>query len=351
MRRRTLLVLLLVLALFCGGCGAGAPEAEQTAAPTADGELERLADAQLGLLADRITPEERERVLLLLEALEPLRQERQEAGRWEKSAQEERLIRQLNRLYERYTTKYLGDTVGWGYSYPPEYELAEYRITEDYGLRPVEVSEARGYTQADYQSLWEQVLELLPEEALERFSRFAVFTDGPDETLAYVYAADSEGSRWVLAVDPADASDGAWFTETLLHEYCHVLTLNNTQAEYTGRQTTDTYNEEGMVARSGSYLDDFYQEFWTELLDDRLADPDSCGFFLRHEDDFITDYAATDPSEDIAESFTYFLLWPPVEGDEVWERKLNFFYGYPELVELRSLVRDRLALDAQATGP
>ena len=67
---------------------------------------------------------------------------------------------------------------------------------------------------------------------------------------------------------------------------------------YTHRQTVDTYNEAGMVARSGSYLDDFYQEFWTDLLDDRLANPNSYGFFLRHEEDFVTAYASTDPSED-----------------------------------------------------
>ena len=103
-----------------------------------------------------------------------------------------------------------------------------------------------------------------------------------------------------------------------------------------------------MVTYSGSYLDDFYQAFWTDYLDDRLASPESFHFFLRHEEDFVTDYAATDPSEDIAECFTYFILWGKPAGDAVWKQKLRFFYDYPELVEFRAQVRENLGLDSPA---
>lgn len=137
-------------------------------------------------------------------------------------------------------------------------------------------------------------------------------------------------------MDPADAGELDWFTETVLHEYTHYLTLNDTQADYGAPESGARYCEEGMVARSGSYLDDFYHAFWTDYLHDRLANPDSYGFYLRHQADFVTDYASTDPSEDIAESFTYFVLWDAPEGDAVWEEKLNFFYRYPELVEFRT---------------
>ena len=100
-----------------------------------------------------------------------------------------------------------------------------------------------------------------------------------------------------------------------------------------------------MVSAPGSYLDDFYQAFWTGYLDDRLANPDSCNFFLRHEDDFVTDYASSSPSEDIAESFTYFVLQDgPRPGDAVWEQKLNFFFDYPEMTALRQEIRACLGL-------
>ena len=131
----------------------------------------------------------------------------------------------------------------------------------------------------------------LPDGAWRDFSRFIVFTDGEDETLAYVTQADSAGERWEIAVDPADAEDSDWFIETVLHEYTHYLTLNAGQADYTSRQTGSTYNEEGMVTYADSYLNAFYQAFWADYLDDRLANMDTYNFFLRHEDDFVTDYA------------------------------------------------------------
>lgn len=80
----------------------------------------------------------------------------------------------------------------------------------------------------------------------------------------------------------------------------------------------ETYCEAGMVSREGSYLDDFCQQFWTGYLDDRLADLDSYNFFLRHEEDFVSSYASTDPSEDISESFAFFVLWDVPESEAVW---------------------------------
>ena len=101
-----------------------------------------------------------------------------------------------------------------------------------------------------------------------------------------------------------------------------------------------------MVTRPGSYLDDFYQTFWTGYLDQCLACDDTYNFFLRFYDDFIDAYASTDPSEDICESFTYFVPRPrvPYAYQDVWSQKLDFFYNYPELVEFRTAVRGNLGL-------
>jgi len=346
MKKTPWLLWILLLLLFCSGCEDGALEP-----PLADPEVgpaaERLACAQLGELDGLITEAERQRVLLLLEQVIPLRQERTQAGVWEKSGEELRLTGQLNRLYERYTVKYLGSGGTWGYGAPTEKILAEYTIQEGARLRKDTRAETEEslYTEADFQSLWEKLYAFLPEGAWADFSRLIVFTDGLDETLAYVYRADSAGKKWVVAVDPADAADWDWFTETVLHEYAHYVTLNHEQVTYTDHQTAATYNEAGMVAQPDSYLDDFYQAFWADYLDDRLANMESFNFFLRHEPDFVTPYASTDPSEDIAESFAYFILYEPAQGDAVWEQKQNFFYQYPELEQFRTETRLRLGLD------
>lgn len=349
------LLLALLLLAGCGGEPAAGGFAGVGGRPRELTEEERagaraMVDAQLGLLSGQVTEEEYAACLDLMEQLWSLRQERLEADRWEKSTREQRLVDKLNDLYEEYTVRYIGDGGTWGYGYPEERTLAVFDITSAGEIArsqapPGGDAGRDGYTEADFQALWDQMTAMLPADAWEDFTRFTVFTDGENETLAYVQQADDTGEKWEIAVDPADAGDGQMFVETVLHEYSHYLTLNGGQVKYTARQTASTYNEEGMVTRDGSYLDDFYQRFWADYLDDRLADMDTYNFFLRHEDDFVTDYASSSPSEDIAESFTYFVLQDgPRPGDAVWEQKLNFFFDYPEMTALRQEIRACLGL-------
>ena len=58
----------------------------------------------------------------------------------------------------------------------------------------------------------------------------------------------------------------------------------------------------------------------------------------------MTGYAATNPSEDIAESFAFFILNDKAEGESLPAQKQNFFYAYPELVSFREEARSRLGL-------
>ena len=340
-RRFTLIALVLALLLLtgCGKetvaaggfAGVGGRARELTEEETT--AAREMLEAQLGLLSGQVTEEEYDACLDLMKQIWPLRQERLEKDKWEKSTQEQRLVDKLNGLYEEYTVRYIGDAGSWA----PQGDL-------DSRTQATGPSQS-GYTTADYQALWDQMKAILPQGAWEDFTRFIAFTDGEEETLAYVQQVDDEGTKWEIAVDPADAGDGQVFTETVLHEYSHYLTLNSEQVKYTTRQTASTYNEPGMVCREGSYLDDFYQRYWIGYLDDRLSDPETYNFFLRHEDDFVTSYAATNPSEDIAECFAYFVLQDePRTGDAVWEQKLNFFFDYPEMVSLRSDIRACLGL-------
>lgn len=349
--KRGAALLCLLLALLCAGCaGTGtqtAPE-EQPDQETLDREL----DAQLGLLAGAVTQEERQEAMELWKLVRELRTKRLDRGEYQWSRGERELLEQLNSLYEEYTIRYLeGDELGWGYANPREYAIASYRIQggEQITLMPDTLDLSHGpWTQEELEALWQTMRDMLPEGAFTDFIRFYVFTDGEGETMAYVMPRTSSGKKWEIYVDPADSDDGEVFIETVLHEYCHYLTLNDSQVTYTWDQTVDTYNEEGMVSLPGSYLDDFYQRFWADYLDDRLVNMDSYNFFLRHDYDFVTDYASTDPSEDICESFTYFVLRDRAQGDEVWEQKLNFFYDYPELVEFRLQVRENLELEESA---
>lgn len=341
-------VLALVF-LLCAGCGVlpdalVAPKGFATHAESmVQGNAEAALAVQLGDLEKKLNAEERAACNEVWDKLWPLRQSRLEQGVYAQSDYETRLSRRLRKLLDEYTIKYLdGSAEGFGYQNPPAKEVAAYVIQEDEDVSLRDEVAGDQWTEAELETLWADVRALLPEGAFADFGRFEIFTDGPAETLAYVYTMDAAGERWVLAIDPEDAGDGQYFTETILHEYFHYLSLNDDQVTYTRNQTTDTYNEPGMVSRPDSYLNDFYQRFWSGYLDDCLAGDDTYNFFLRHYDDFVSDYASTDPSEDICESFTYFVLYEKEEAWDVWEEKLNFFYDYPELVAFRDEVRTRL---------
>lgn len=188
-----------------------------------------------------------------------------------------------------------------------------------------------------YESVWDFIQNILPEEGLKNFKRITFSTDGPDEILAYVIAVDEEGRDWRLSIDPIDQrnSNKELFLETILHEYYHYVTLNNNQVKYTEVQTTRTYNEEGMVSKEESYINGFYHKFWKDILNEKQSIPDSEYFFYRHFDDFVTEYATTSPAEDICESFAYFVLYEKPKGNTIAEQKMLFFYDYPEMVSLR----------------
>ncbi|MEC8762510.1 MAG: hypothetical protein VXY40_07145, partial [Actinomycetota bacterium] len=65
---------------------------------------------------------------------------------------------------------------------------------------------------------------------------------------------------------------------------------------------------------------------------------------LDHEEDFVSDYAATNVVEDFAESFMTFVLEPEPDDDTVIGQKLLFFWDRPEYVEIRDHVRAEFGL-------
>ena len=58
-------------------------------------------------------------------------------------------------------------------------------------------------------------------------------------------------------------------------------------------------------------------------------------FFHKHADQFVTEYAASSPSEGLAESFMDFIFVPKPSSAMLSDQKIRFFYNYPEMVELR----------------
>jgi hypothetical protein len=143
---------------------------------------------------------------------------------------------------------------------------------------------------------------------------------------------------------------------TLIHEYAHVLTLGKTQMQYI---PTDLDSElmmnrfknkcktnmvmEGCLYKD-SYLNQFIEKFWKEDFKkiQSAGEDEQLDFYSGREKDFVTDYAATNPGEGIAETFTFFVLKSKPTGNTIADQKIKFFYNFPELVKLRQVIRTRL---------
>lgn len=214
-----------------------------------------------------------------------------------------------------------------------------------------------------HENLWRYYATLIPASERTYLNEFVIYTDGKEEGLAAVSQSITDPARWDLMVDIADSEHPQDLTFTLIHEFGHLLTLNASQIEpnlqvFNNPDDPDVYYEESLTcpnyftyegcANPDSYMNLFVDQFWWDIFDewseiDMEEDEDRYyerldDFYYRYEDQFITDYAATSPEEDIAESFSYFILTEAPVGNSIAEEKVLFFYQFPELVRLREKI-------------
>ena len=257
---------------------------------------------------------------------------------------------------------------------PTERYLVTYEVRGDDIVNPASEKRLPSHliamqenTEAHHRT-WEYFLSLIPAEHRHAVSHFAVMTDGAQNTLAAVSQTEQDPEHWMVEVDLEDTDDVPCLTYTLIHEFGHLLTLGPDQVKpnraifenpddwelYADAEDSCTgyFTGEGCAER-GTYMEAFYTRFWPELFpeweqineirsqgrrDNALLD-----FHNDHPGEFVTEYAATDPQEDIAESFAFFVLAPYPTGKTTAEQKVAFFYDYPELMALRASILAAIA--------
>lgn len=212
--------------------------------------------------------------------------------------------------------------------------------------------------------MWNILRYIIPEHVRPELIGFTVFTDGVDNTLAHVTPDETDLTKWWLGVDILDVDPIETLVTTYLHEYAHIVTLGSNQlhmdADILFADEDDPIHDskaqqcprlfvEGMgCVYEHSYLYEFYKRFWLDIEDEwrerNVANDEDelSAFFADYEDQFVTEYAATYPEEDIAESWAYFILYPQIEAYDIWEQKIMFFYEYPEHVKLRAEILSRI---------
>lgn len=132
--------------------------------------------------------------------------------------------------------------------------------------------------------------------------------------------------------------------KVIIHELAHVLSLNNIQIgtkstvnkENVNKDLFDKeeknclpnyYNLEGCFSEN-SYLSSFYKTFWNG---ESLS---------KSSDGFVSDVAKINVEEDLAESFSLWILgYGDYKPGKIQLEKINFFEKFSELKEIKSTIK------------
>lgn len=223
---------------------------------------------------------------------------------------------------------------------------------------------------AAHEAIWNYFAAIIPADEREFVSGFSIFTDGEGNHLAAVGQTSFAPSQWMLQVDIVDSTSYYDLTYTLIHEEGHLVTLNAEQvspseAVFDNPDNETIYEQEVSACSQyfpgegcstpDSYINEFFNRFWINLYDewqqiDSEEDEDNRyimleDFYKTYQDQFLTDYAPTSPAEDIAESWAFFVLSPKPQMNSIANEKILFFYEYPELVQLRTQILNRICIE------
>ena len=155
------------------------------------------------------------------------------------------------------------------------------------------------------------------------------WTDGLLYKLGESYPTTDSGDTFTIQLDIKDIynDDGGYrdyakALKTIIHEYSHTLFLNSDQINYSKRNKDYYYyNAECFRKDTGDAV------------------------YTAHLEGFVNQYASQTCDEDIAESFTMFVLTNKQLDGSICAQKINFFYNYPEMVKIRDHIRSEFGID------
>ncbi len=225
------------------------------------------------------------------------------------------------------------------------------------------------------EAIWERVAGLIPDFYLENIAYFELFTDGEEDFIGAIEELEDRPGFFIFSLDLDDmlnndlSLNNSLLFETIAHELAHVITLAPDQVSWLDLEDSDpaTYYiyEYDLDTAPESYVNLFFERFWTDIYlewsdfyyeygiqyygEDHLYEENEQtlydyldDFYDKYAERFVTEYAATSPVEDVAETFMLFVLEDKPTGNKVSDTKMRFFYEFPELVEIRDHAQEYL---------
>jgi len=207
-------------------------------------------------------------------------------------------------------------------------------------------SSATPEQQAQAESIWGRFTEIIPASQIGMVSGFELMSE--EYGGAHVYADESDPTKWILGVSLG--IEGEELDSILVHEFGHLLTLNAQQVPPSDEfGSCPTFNPGEGCALRGSTIAEFVEAFWPQSMQDEINRINDSGdwdaldrFYDENSDSFVSDYATTNPVEDLAETFTAFVLEDRPSGNTIANQKVQMLWGDTEMVQLRDEIRSRV---------
>lgn len=246
-------------------------------------------------------------------------------------------------------------------------EITLYKVNDDaiIKIQDFQVSGQNLTFQQDvskHNEIWELVKKVVPSNYRSKMSEFLIYSGQTNGTAGFVVETNSDLSKWKMGIAIDYAYQGGFNTDgelayTIIHEFGHILTLNNDQlnANISRDNCANYYPGEG-CANNTAYINKTYEGFWKDIWSQYEQAKEGGqsamqNFYSTYQDRYLTQYASTNPGEDIAEIFAVFVTRNGgANGSSKAEQKIQLFYDHSELVSLRNYIRGNLSSKSSRGG-
>ena len=201
---------------------------------------------------------------------------------------------------------------------------------------------------ARHQELWGFTKDVVPSSHRNYMNEFMIYNGEITGSAGYVFETAQDLSTWQMGLAINYADDQNELLYTIIHEFGHILTLNNTQlnSSVSSNDCSNYHTGEG-CSKAAAFINKLYNlgwaDVWSEYQQAQNSQTALQAFYNRYQDRFVTNYAATNPGEDIAEVFaTFVTMAERPQGNTIAERKILLMYEENELVQLRDYIRNNL---------
>lgn len=236
----------------------------------------------------------------------------------------------------------------------------------------VDLKPTEDFEDLRHKQIWDFFLKFIPSRYVSQIT-FLEVVDKPENSIAAnIINLENEPNSWKLKIN----LDKVYFNDNLnsellshayIHELGHLLTLNSREIDldYTylnlsGKEFQSDfkqkekkchpnyYLQEG-CSKDNSIINQFWQKFWLQnwteydYIQQDSSDESffkrSEEFYQRYKDSFVSRIAATNPEEDIAETFSYFILnEKPIDDIKISDQKILWLWSDPAMVEIRQKI-------------